>query len=739
MELEQSPVRNTRNWLTITFSGLWTGALALVASVSLAAMIFTGDLSGHLAYGINIALITAVVTGLILPFASNTEPCISIPQDRVAPILAIMAAGIAAAAPAAMDSDQVFASIVVAITATTLITGAFLFVLGLTRAGGLIRFLPYSVLGGIFAGAGWLLVVGGLRVMTGLGLDTADSLPELAAPEQLSRWLPGLAIALAIILASRVVSQARALPLVLTVATGLFFVAMLNGDETLESVGQSGWLLGPLEDGRFGLFDARFLRLLTRADWQLVLDQWASIGSVIVITSVSIILTVSAMEMLSGRDADVNHELRVTGLANLAAGLGGGMVGFHSLSLSSLALKLGVRHRATGIIAALASAAVLVVGVEKIGLLPRIVVGGLLLYLGFSFLWKWLVESSKTLPRGEYLVIPLILIVIATTGFIEGLVAGLLAALLQFVLNYSRTPVIRYALSGEHARSTVERGIGDERCLVELGPQLHILKLRGYLFFGTTVQLSMCLRERAEDRGKDPLRFVILDFEQVNGIDSSAAYEFNRMRLLARNRQFLLIFTGLNAELHHQLHASQILQKDRNIAEFADLDHGLEWCEEQLLEQIGHCSDRVSRSALKYLSGQFENETETTRFRSYLTEVSFAQGEELIRQGEASRDLFFLEEGDVSVYLRSGTGERVRIRRTGPGSVLGELGFYLDAPRTASVIADGPGKAYCLSTQALQQMETRDPALASAMHRFMADLLAERLLRTTHTLEAVLD
>ena len=118
--------------------------------------------------------------------------------------------------------------------------------------------------------------------------------------------------------------------------------------------------------------------------------------------------------------------------------------------------------------------------------------------------------------------------------------------------------------------------------------------------------------------------------------------------------------------------------------------------------------------------------------------LEFNEGDELIKQGEASRDLYFLEEGDVSVYLRPAAGEMVRIRRTGPGTVLGELGFYLNTPRTASVIADGPGKAYRLSTDALSRMENTHPVLAAALHRFMADLLAERLLRTTHTLEAVL-
>jgi SulP family sulfate permease len=100
--------------------------------------------------------------------------------------------------------------------------------------------------------------------------------------------------------------------------------------------------------------------------------------------------------------------------------------------------------------------------------------------------------------------------------------------------------------------------------------------------------------------------------------------------------------------------------------------------------------------------------------------------------------MFFLEAGDVSVFLKPANGEPVRIRRTGSGTVLGELGFYLNTPRTASVIADGPGKAYRLTTEALQAMESEHPELATALHRFMADLLAERLLRTTRTLEAVL-
>jgi SulP family sulfate permease len=726
------------DWLAVTYSGLLTGALTVIASISLAAMIFTGDLSNHLAYGINIALITAAVTGLILPLAGSSDFSISIPQDRIAPILAIMATSIAAAAPPSATDDQVFLSIVVAIVATTLITGAFLLGLGLARAGGLIRFLPYSVLSGFFAGTGWLLVIGGLRVMTGQELDSLASLIQLAEPDLLLRWIPGLAVAGAILLASRLISSAIALPVVLTAGAGLFFLIMLRNGETIQTLERSNWLLGPLQSGGFGIFEFTLPQLLDRGDWSVIFAQWANIGTVVVITAVSIILTVSALEMLSGSDIDINRELRVTGVANLAAGLVGGMVGFHSLSFSSLTLELRTRHRTSGVVAAIIAGAALFLGADNIGFLPRMIVGGLLLFIGFSILAKWLIASWHQLPLADYLAIPLILVVIAAVGFIEGLVAGLLAALIQFVLNYSRTPVIRYALSGEHIRSTVERGLDDARCLSEAGKRLYVLKLRGYLFFGTTVQLSIRLRERAEDRSKAPLKFVVLDFEHIHGVDSSAAFEFNRMRLIANKEGFVLVLTGLKPKLHHQLLDGHILEKDSHIRQFTDLDHGLEWCENELLETIGDCQGRVSATALQHLSRLFSVPAAADEFLGYLTAVQFNAGDELIKQGEAARDLFFLEQGDVSVYLRPAAGEMVRIRRTGPGTVLGELGFYLNTPRTASVIADGAGKAYRLSAEALGEMEDRHPALAAALHRFMADLLAERLLRTTQTLEAVL-
>jgi SulP family sulfate permease len=72
-----------------------------------------------------------------------------------------------------------------------------------------------------------------------------------------------------------------------------------------------------------------------------------------------------------------------------------------------------------------------------------------------------------------------------------------------------------------------------------------------------------------------------------------------------------------------------------------------------------------------------------------------------------------------------------------PGSVVGEVGMYLGIPRTASVFANRPSTLYYLSSDALSEMEEKDPALASAFHQFIARLLAERLSDNSRTIQAL--
>src|SRR6266487_278427 len=93
----------------------------------------------------------------------------------------------AGAAPAGwLGSRQIALSATVgaAIVLTTLATAATFLLLGQFRRGSLVRYLPYPVIGGFLAGTGWLLVLGGLGVMTTVPAQLGD-LPSLFLPPTL--------------------------------------------------------------------------------------------------------------------------------------------------------------------------------------------------------------------------------------------------------------------------------------------------------------------------------------------------------------------------------------------------------------------------------------------------------------------------------------------------------------------------------------------------------------------------
>jgi SulP family sulfate permease len=215
---------------------------------------------------------------------------------------------------------------------------------------------------------------------------------------------------------------------------------------------------------------------------------------------------------------------------------------------------------------------------------------------------------------------------------------------------------------------------------------------------------------------------------------------FIKIVQLAREHHFELVLTGIRPELQHRLQASGFRQSGSGVLSiFPDLDHGLEYCEDRLLETLEQAAPGTRQGIMQQIAGRMRDAAHQQRFLGYLEVLSVEAGQVLIEQGEASDGLLFVEDGVVSVYLETSNGERIRLRRTESGTIIGELGFYLQQPRTASVIADQQATVYRLSAEALLRMENREPELAMVFHRFMAEFSSMRLLFTTRTLEAVAD
>ncbi len=383
--------------------------------------------------------------------------------------------------------------------------------------------------------------------------------------------------------------------------------------------------------------------------------------------------------------------------------------------------------RVAGLVAALVPLAAVVFGAVVIELIPRMIVGGVLVFLGLAFIVEWVWDKRRTLPALEYVVVLVILAGVIAQGFLPGVVIGLVLAIVLFAVNYGRTELIHEVAFGATFRSNVDRPPGERAALRAMGSRVQILRMHGFVFFGTSSGLLERIRLRVEDGS---LQYLLVDLQRVTGIDSSAAMALSKVARLAEANGFQVVFTGVSDAVMSRLSLAGIVEADGIVRFAPDLDRGLERCEDGLLSGDGDGAPRSSGDALAGMP---------PGLIAYVSRETLAAGTVLIRQDDRPDDVFVLESGRLQVEMVTAEGTRIRVRTVLPGVVVGEIAMYTGSPRTADVVAETPSVVLRLGRASIERMEATEPELAAAVHRWLARTLSERLNDTLQAFDALFD
>ena len=712
-------------------AGTISGIIFVVSAMALAALIFTGPLSPYLPQGIGILLVGSIIFALFSALTATYPLILSAPQDIPIAILALMAVSIGADINGQMVAEEAFQFIFVAIGVTSVLVGLIYWILGRFRLGKLVRFIPFPVVGGFLAGTGWLIVKFSFTMMTDMDL-TLVNLEHFIESHILFQWFPGLVFAVVMLLAGRRFSHYLLTPGILTGSIILFYGIMFTQGFTFGELENKGFLLGPFPEG--GLFPGFPFQYVPDFRWDLFLVHLPAIATMMILSAISVLFNYSGLELNVKEDFDLDKELRLTGYSNILAGIAGTPAGYLTLSETSLAYNIGSRSRLPSLIVAIFCGIALLVGAQILSIFPKVILGGLLLNLGLEFLVEWLVDTWKRLHKSDYLVIVLILIVIGTVGFLEGIVIGLLMSIALFVINYSKVEVVKYELTGKTFNSNVERSEYLRKILDDNGDQIFILPLQGFIFFGTANKLLQRVLDRIENDTRNSMKYLLSDFRQVTGMDSSAVNSFNKLKIMAENHKFQVLLCGLDQDINEQLLIEGLIPDDSNLIQtFVDLDHGLEWCEEKIIQTV-----------LKD-SGDLDSLRDNSQFRNMLSDISEYLEEQdvpadmvIIEQGEKAGGIYFLESGHFTVRLDSGKGEQIRLKTLGPGTVVGEVSLYLGSKASASVVTDVDCRIYYLSKENFKKLQLKAPEKTTMLHSYVVKLLSDRLAESNATIQALL-
>ncbi len=457
------------------FAGLTAGVVALPLALAFGVASGAGAIAGL--YG-------AIVLGLIAALFGGTRTQISGPTGPMTVLFASVLIAVGGDIALAM--------------AAVLVAGLIQIGLGLLRAGGLVRYIPYPVVSGFMSGIGAIIVL--LQLAPLLGAELVAS--PLSALARLPTTLAAIngqaallaALALLIVFATPM-RVSRVLPSPLLALLLLTPLSVLAGFEVP--------VIGDIPTGLPELIIPSF----SLATWTTVLVLGATLA---VLGSIDSLLTSLVADSLTRSRHQPNRELIGQGLGNLACAFVGALPGAGATMRTVVNIKAGGRGRLSGAVHALFLLALLLGAAPLASQIPLAVLAGILTKVGIDILDYRLLKLLPRAPRADVVVM---LAVFGLTVFVDLIVAVAAGVVLSMGLIIHRL--------SEQTRIGVRSE--DQGVSGRMEDRVRVIDIDGPFFFGSASRLL----DRA-DQVMDTAA-VVFNCARVPFMDLSAQFVLEEM------------------------------------------------------------------------------------------------------------------------------------------------------------------------------------------------------------------
>jgi SulP family sulfate permease len=710
-------------------AGLILSLDIIITGVSYAVLIYSGPLENYLSLGVILILAGSSVVTLLTTLFSSLPIAIAGVQNDSLPLFSIMAISITSILSTDHLAGSMISTLLFSIALATTLTGIFFYILGTFKFGDIICFVPYPVVGGFLAGVGWFLFQGGLGVL----VPTSHSFAMLFTPAILLHWLPAFFFAIIILIATHKTDNPLLWPVLIIGGLLLFYVVTVILHIPVSEIKANGFLLdikSASAQHSYSYKDISFYAI----EWKVVFSQLYHIAGIALLSAISILLCITSVEVLVKKDIDFNRELRLAGIGNLLSGAMGGLPGYIYISLTTLnhdIQKNNVKKnsRVAGLLCGSICLLIIFLGMDALSYFPKMILGGLLMYFGLSFLEKWVYNIRKSLPFVDCLIIYTILLAIIVIGFLQGLLIGLIFSAIFFIVNYSKSNIIKYMYNGNYLQSNRQREPQVQKILSQHRNKVLYFQLQNYLFFGNAKFLLEKFHTKFSHTPS--LRYAIFDFSRLTGIDSSATMGFEKIKQFAFQNNIFLILVGLKKKTYHLFKKGNIiLTDDPRISLFSNNDDALEWCEEDILSELSSTNKALIHQTIPLVNRLQEftgDSMVANQIQSYFEKFTLAHNDYLLHQGDSCDQLYYIESGLLTVMLQKNNHKSRRLRTISPGNTVGEMSIYTKQPRVATVVAEQDCILQKISRQQIEKMERENPTLSNTFHRFIIYILSERL------------
>ena len=420
-------------------------------------------------------LISGIIGGTVLAFFSGSELSVSGPAAG----LAVIVLG----AIESLGSFEVFLAAVV-------IAGGMQIVLGSIRAGVIGEYVPNSVIRGMLAGIGVVIIVKQIPHLLGwdVGADLDEGLlqsplmhatpwdPIIAAFQhvEVGPMFIGLVCLILLIVWDmpfrKKISWTKLLPgplaaVVLGTVMNQLFMVIAPG--LAIGIGTSHMVNIPT--------DTDLVAMATLPDWNAFgrVDVWIAAITIAIVASIETLLSVEATDKLDPqkRIADTNKELRAQGIGNALSGLVGGLPITAVIVRSSTNVYAGGKTRLSAIVHGILLLVCVLAIPNVLNMIPLAALAAVLIFVGYKLTSFTVIRSSWGHGIDQFLPFAVTVLAVVFTDLLTGIGIGLLAS-------------VFWVMKSNHssAMSTVHEG------------NLWLIRFNKDISFVNKSELKRCLR-----------------------------------------------------------------------------------------------------------------------------------------------------------------------------------------------------------------------------------------------------
>ena len=498
-------------------SGIIVAIIALPLSIALALASGVGPEPG---------LYTAIVAGFLISFFGGSTVQIAGPTAAFATIVA----GIIA-------TDGMDGLII-----ATIMAGIILIILGVVKAGALIKFIPYTITTGFTAGIAVTILIGQFKDFFGVDfhgekpIETIDKLKVFFGNIDSLNWqatLVGIICLAVLIIWPKFFSKIPASIIAVFVSIAIVQGLKLN-------VNTIGTLYPDLKAGLPSISLPHF-------SLKVIRNEAPNAFTIAILAAIESLLSAVVADGMVNSKHRSNQELIGQGIGNIGSVLFGGIPATGAIARTAANIKNGGRTPVAGMVHSVTLLIVLVVLMPYAKFIPMPCIAAILFQVAYNMCqWRPFVRLVKYAPKSDIIVLVLTFILTVVFDLVVAIEWGMIVACILFIKRMSEETHV----NGWTYQSDEVEFVDDLRPVEK---EIRVFEITGPLFFGVSDMLAESINV------KDYTKVLVIRMRSVPAIDVTALRALRDLVARAKKKNVTVVFSHVNEQPRHMMEKADFI------------------------------------------------------------------------------------------------------------------------------------------------------------------------------------